>query len=199
MPPPALLEPGPDEAVLALPAVFVNQGVEDLLAQTGDLLAVRTGFVGRRRPLERARDVEVVVADQQFQSQVPVTGVAALQGEQAELAHRQPEVVELLDVEAGPGRHRAGHQARQHNEVAARGERELNAGARAEQLGRLGHQAPTPWRESAMVKTLVRPVISKILTMRGSAITRWRSPPSSRQRLRAPTSTPSAVESRKVT
>ena len=48
-----------------------------------------------------------------------------------------------------------------------------------------------------MVNTLVSPVISKIFTMRGSATTTCRSPPSSRQRLSAPTSTPSAVESRK--
>ena len=50
-----------------------------------------------------------------------------------------------------------------------------------------------------MVKTLVRPVISKIFMMRGSATTTCRSPPSSRHRLSAPTSTPRAVESRKVT
>ena len=40
------------------------------------------------------------------------------------------------------------------------------------------------------MNTLVSPVISKIFTMRGSATTTCRSPPSSRQRLSAPTSTP---------
>ena len=38
--------------------------------------------------------------------------------------------------------------------------------------------APAAWRESAMVNTLVRPVISKIFMMRGSATTMCRSPPS---------------------
>jgi hypothetical protein len=50
-----------------------------------------------------------------------------------------------------------------------------------------------------MGNTLFSPVISKIFLIRASATTTCNSPPSSRHRLSPPTSTPSAVESRKVT
>src|SRR5580700_64676 len=199
MPPPALPEPGAHRTVLAFPPVFVDEGVQDLLAQPGDVVAVGAGRIRRRRPLERARDTDGVPQDDQLQAQVTLPGRAALQGEQAQLAHGQPEIVQLLNVEAGSRRHGARHQPGQHDEVAPRREGQFDAVAHIEHLGGLGHQAPAPWSESSMVKTLVSPVISKILTIRGSAITSCRSPPSSRQRLSAPTRTPSAVESKKVT
>ena len=126
----------------------------------------------------------------QLETEVAVLRVTPLQRQKAELADSEPQVLQLLDVEPGPGGDRTRDQAGEHNEIAPRRELQLNPIAALQPVGRLGHAAPADSSESAMVKTLVRPVISKILTMRGSATTTCSSPPSSRQRLSAPTRTP---------
>ena len=71
-------------------------------------------------PLESALHPDGVVQHGELQAEVPVLRVAALQGEQAELADRQTEVLELLDVEAGTRRDRAGDQSGQHDEITPR-------------------------------------------------------------------------------
>src|SRR6516225_8858226 len=200
--PPPLAQPGAHGTVLALPSMFVDQGIEDLFAQPRALV----GFFGHpsrrprgRRPFERAHHPDGVAEDGQLQAQVSEPRIVALQGEQAELTDGQTEIFQLLNVESGTCRDRTGDEPGQDDKVTPRRKPQLNPVTGGEHIHRVTHDAPTDCNESAMVNTFVSPVISNIFMILESATTTCNSPPSSRHRFRAPTRTPSAVESRKVT
>ena len=92
--------------------------------------------VGGRGPLQACTRPRGVAEHGQLQAEVPVPGVAALQRQEAQLAHGQPEILELLDVEAGAGRDGARHEPGQHDEVAPGREPQLDPVAGLEQIGR---------------------------------------------------------------
>ena len=135
---------------------------------------------------------------------------------EAQLVDGEPEVLDLLDVESRPRRHGRDREADEHEQVVLDGERQLHGTARGGGAGRSSRlprdQDPRSRRSRArpqlpsagssagwMVNSSIRPVISKTFRIRGSATTTRSSRPTSTHRLRAPMSTPSPVESMKVT
>src|ERR1700733_10535340 len=103
MPPPALAQPGAGRAVLALPSMLVHQRLQDLLAQAGHLCALGLGRDRHLCPFQGADDLNGIPQDTELEVEIPVLRVAALQGQETELADRQAKVLQLLDVESGTG------------------------------------------------------------------------------------------------
>ena len=122
----------------------------------------------------------------------------ALEHQEAELVDGQPEVLDLLDVEPGPGRHGGHRETGQHEQVVGDRERQLDLGVGAGETSsrrvRWGRetsartsQAPSAGSSDGwMANSSVSPVISNTLRMRGSATTTRNSRPASTQRLTGP-------------
>lgn len=157
--------------VFTLSSVLIDERVKDLLAQERGLVLVGLRLPAGRCVLQGALNRDCVFQDAQFETKVAVPGVVTLQGQEAQFPDGEPEVFELFDVESRSRGDRTGDEAGQHDEVAPRRKRELDAVSRGESLQGFGHEAPAAWSESVMVNTLVSPVISKIFMMRGSATT----------------------------
>ncbi|HEY1650606.1 MAG TPA: hypothetical protein VGG09_01870 [Acidimicrobiales bacterium] len=114
--------------------MLVNEGIEDLFAQTGRLVLVGTGPVSRRCTLQSAFDRDGIAQDVQLQTEVPVPSVMALQGEKTQLTHRKTEIFEFLNIKPRARRNCTGHEPGEHDEVAASGEPKLDAISRSELL-----------------------------------------------------------------
>src|SRR6185437_5518048 len=194
-PGPPLAEPGRRLTAVTVAAVLVDEGVED--AQ-GELVPGPGLLVSRAFGFECAGDGHGVVGPPVGEPQPAV--VVGPDQREAQLLDGQPEVLDLFHSEPRPRRHGGRSEPGQDDQVGLDRDGQLDDVA----AGRRGHASVAAHRrasstEPQMVKTSVRPVISNTFRILGSAITSRRSPPASRQRFSAPTSTPNAVESRKVT
>jgi len=127
MPPPALAQPGPRRAILALTSVLVNQRVENLLAQAGDLFSFWSRSCSHFGSFQGADDINGIAHDAELKMEIAMLRVAALQGEETQLADGEAKVLQFLDVEPRAGGDRTRDQPGEHNQVAPGRELQLYA------------------------------------------------------------------------
>jgi hypothetical protein len=107
--------------------VLVNQRVEDLLAEPGDLFHLWSRSRGHSGPLQGGNDFNGIAHDDELEVKIAVLRVATLQGEETQLTDGEAKILQFLDVEAGTGGDRTRDQAGQHNQVAPGRELQLYA------------------------------------------------------------------------